>query len=165
MTRAARASGGLLVFTLPEEEIASILVCGLSLSQVVTVTAARLLEPSVEPRPHVLGIVRYKDAVAPVVDLLAALGLGATDYGRAERLLIARGIGPGAVVALPARADFTQVSELGLFAAVPPEALLNAALLLGLYQFGARLLAVPDLDALAACCQQTGARQAGLKHT
>ena len=133
------------------------LVCGLSLRQVVTVTAARALSPMPEPGPHMLGVVRVQNVVAPVVDLLAALGLGETDYRRAERLVVARGIGPGAVVALPARAEFTQVAELGLFAAVPPQALLNSSLLLGLYQFGARLLAVPNLDALAACCEHSGA--------
>lgn len=158
MTPAARAGGGLLVFTLPQEEIAAVLVCGLSLRQVVKVTAARALDPMAEPRPHVLGMVPYQNGSAPVVDLLAALGLGVTDYGRAERLVLARGMGPGVVVALPACAEFTQVSALGLFAAVPPPALLNNAVLLGLYQFGARLLAVPDLDALAACYQRTGAR-------
>ena len=157
MTQAARAGGGLLVFNLPQEEIGSVLVCGLSLRQVVKVTAARALDPLPEPRPHVLGVIPYENGSAPVVDLLSALGLGVTDYGRAERLVVARGMEPGAVVALPARAEFTQVSALGVFAAVPPPAMLNSAVLLGLYQFGARLLAVPDLDALAACYARAGA--------
>ena len=81
----------LIAFTLTNEQVTSEqLIFGLSITQVSEMLEPQPLLRVPNSSPSMLGLVRWRDRVVPVVDLGALIGLPATRYEACERLIVCR---------------------------------------------------------------------------
>lgn len=138
----------IFLFRLPDPGISELIVCGVSLRQVVGILPAETFLPWPADPPRKLGVLSYGGADVPVLDLVACFGLGATDYRLARRLLLVRCARKGGAAAIPVLADFGQITAFEDYEPVSHRLPVHPSVLRGAYHFGPRLLFIPDLDAL-----------------
>ena len=140
----------LIAFTLTNEQATTKrLIFGLSITQV-----AEMLEPQPLLRvpnssPSMLGLIRWRDRVVPVVDLGALIGLPATRYEACERLIICRAPDTGEFFAILTSTDvWGEGVPVRSRAAAHPEPL-DPTVLNGVFELGSDdLLLLPNLDAM-----------------
>jgi len=146
-----REPGGhheVFLFRLPDPGISELIVCGVSLRQVVGILPAETFLPWPADPPRTLGVLSWGGTDVPVLDLVACFGLGATDYRLARRLLLLRCTRKGDAAAIPVLADFGQITALDDYQPVTHRLAVHHDVLRGAYHFGPRLLFIPDLDSL-----------------
>jgi chemotaxis signal transduction protein len=140
------ATSGLVAFRLPGRGLGPDKFVAVSARQVVGVLTAEPFVPSPPDLPHQLGLISWNNRTLPVIDLVAALGLGSTDYCLARRLVFLRCARHANIAAVPVLGEFSQLTGLEDCRPADEGLALDYNAVRGVFQVETRILIVPDLD-------------------
>jgi chemotaxis signal transduction protein len=134
------------------------LAFGLSFSQVLEVCSGLPHVAVPGARKHVLGMVQWRERPVAVIDIVGLAGLPPVSYERGARVLIVR---PGAgaqVIAVPVKTGIRWQTLPLPHQPYPRELPLDLRYVRGVFDIGAEVLLIPDLNAIVETFGTAGPR-------